>query len=325
MTLASSWAGDSGPEGQAGTGEACANYFPPRKPGPGGPPLRPPRARKAAPGSPPTSTRDRGAPELGDHSRFGSDAERLPEPGLLSAWRLDFLHGARDAASTLPAPVSTNEAVTLLRRPAPCGKAGGGLRVQMGGAWVQCPSGPPCTDELRFRLTVAFTHNPGMLLTWRPGLGPMVSSVSDALGLVTARGWEGRGRTPGLVSIPDCGPPCPLPTPWAHTCSAKSISIGWNPTAPGPHGLERDAGARLGLRAHEDGARLWRLWLEVPVAPGPGPQGALRVTRCDEKGDTDAGPGPGQAAIVSLLGFQPLRQVQETDRHGQAKQAAAGP
>lgn len=54
---------------------------------------------------------------------------------------------------------------------------------------------------------------------------------------------------------------------------------------------------------------------------GPGPQGGLRVTRCDEEEDTKAGPGPGWAALVSLLGSWPLRQVQKTDRHGQGEWA----
>ena len=56
------------------------------------------------------------------------------------------------------------------------------------------------------------------------------------------------------------------------------------------------------------------------MAPTPGPQGGLRVTRCDEEEDTEAGPGPGQVALVSLLGSWPLRQVQETDRQGEAEQ-----
>lgn len=49
---------------------------------------------------------------------------------------------------------------------------------------------------------------------------------------------------------------------------------------------------------------------KCPVAPTPGPQGGLRVTRCDEEEDTKAGLGPGQVALVSLLGSWPLRQVQ---------------
>lgn len=70
-------------------------------------------------------------------------------------------------------------------------------------------------------------------------------------------------------------------------------------------------------------ARLWGPWLEVPCGSQSWSpeQGGLRVTRCDEEEDTKAGPGPGQAALVSLLGSQPLRQVQETDRQGKAEQA----
>ena len=61
------------------------------------------------------------------------------------------------------------------------------------------------------------------------------------------------------------------------------------------------------------------------MAPTPGPQGGLRVTCCDEEEDTEAGPGPGQVALVSLLGSWPLRQVQETDRQGEAEQAHRSP
>lgn len=63
----------------------------------------------------------------------------------------------------------------------------------------------------------------------------------------------------------------------------------------------------------------------MPAAPGPFPQGGLRVTHCDEEEDTEAGPGPGWAALVSLLGSQPPRQVQETDRQGAAGLAPEGP
>ena len=70
-------------------------------------------------------------------------------------------------------------------------------------------------------------------------------------------------------------------------------------------------------------ARLWGPWLEGPCGSQSwSPEkGGLRVTRCDEEEDTKAGPGPGQAALVSLLGSWPLRQVQETDRQGKAEQA----
>lgn len=70
-------------------------------------------------------------------------------------------------------------------------------------------------------------------------------------------------------------------------------------------------------RGHDSGGHGWK----CPVAPGPGSQGCLRATRCDEEEDTEAGPGPGWAAMVSLVGSQPLRQVQETDRQGAAERA----
>lgn len=56
-----------------------------------------------------------------------------------------------------------------------------------------------------------------------------------------------------------------------------------------------------------------------PRAPGPSPQGGLRVTRWDAEEDTKAGWGPGWAALVSCPGSWPPRQVQKTGRQGAAE------
>ncbi|XP_034881685.1 uncharacterized protein LOC118024174 [Mirounga leonina] len=100
-----------------------------------------------------------------------------------------------------------------------------------------------------------------------------------------------------------------LPTPGACTCPAQGPCTRLDPHSLGPcHGLQ-GGGAELP---------------EASRAPSPFPEGSLRVTRCDDEEDTEAGPGPGRAALVSLLGSQPLRQVQETDGQGAAEQAPCG-
>lgn len=78
-------------------------------------------------------------------------------------------------------------------------------------------------------------------------------------------------------------------------------------------------------RAHEDGQDSGGHSWTCPVASSPGPQGGPRVTGCDEEEDTRAGHGPARAALVSLLGSWPPRQVQETDRQGEAEQAHCSP
>lgn len=128
----------------------------------------------------------------------------------------------------------------------------------------------PHTEELRFG-----QH-------W--GLYPQAKEVPLHQGLVWSpappqcvcagrgrrRGPGEVGRTPDPVSVPKCGPLCHLPSPPLGLTGAQpeSTSDCWTPTARGPpwprEGCRRGPGV---ARAHTDGARLWRLWLEMPRGP----------------------------------------------------------
>lgn len=180
------------------------------------------------------------------------------------------------------------------------------------GTWHAAQSGPQLVPHQRVGATEVDRA--------RPAPGPSRSLYSAAGGtgaraclpashpgprccraLKLLPGFE--GRTPEPSGLPD---PSPHPR--------------LDPHSTGPHhGPQRVRAVSL---RHQEPTRLW---LEMPAAPGPFPQGGLRVTHCDEEEDTEAGLGPGRAALVSLLGSQPLRQVQETDRQGAAGLAPAGP
>lgn len=150
-----------------------------------------------------------------------------------------------------------------------------------------------------------------------PGVSqnPTLAPVKGQVSVSSVSASPGRAPAPGLEKEEGLLISSALPAPWGPHIQPKALARGWTPTAWGPVTASR-GWERCCLR-HQGPTRLW---LEMPVATGPFPQGGLRVTHCYAEEDTQAGPGPGWAGLVSLLGSQPLRQVQETGRQGAAKQ-----